>query len=241
MGEIKFDMHVHCHVSKDSIASPDSICKRLKKIGFSGLALTDHNSYTGIPDMKRSCKKYNINLIEGVEIYTSYGELMVFFATEPINMRNLDYEAICEDVRSKDGLIVIPHPYDIKRSSRFIIEYVHPTTFKKFTDGVEVFNARIINPKKPIERAKKLKEKYDLFEIGGSDAHQPRELGHSYTVIPEDYAFTLESNDELKKVFEQKKVIAKGTVSNPLVHLVSFVHKWSKIVNHKVTGRPAEQ
>ncbi len=234
-------MHVHTHVSKDSIASAESMCRKLRKIGFAGLALTDHNSYAGIPDMKRACKKYNLALIEGIEIYTNYGELMVFFATEPISLKNLEYEAICEDARSKDGLIVIPHPFDMKRKSRFILEYVHPNMLKKYTDGVELYNARIISPKEPIKRALKLKNKLDLFETGGSDAHQPRELGNAYTVIPEDYSFAIHNLDDLKKVFQQKKVMAKGSMSNPLVHLVSFVHKWSKIVNHKVTGRPSSQ
>ncbi len=239
MTELKLDLHVHTHVSKDSIASADSVCKKLKKIGFAGLALTDHNTYKGIPDMKLACKERNLTLIEGIEIQTNYGEIIVLFATEPVSLRNLEYEAICEDARSKDGLIVIPHPFDTKRKSRLVLEYIHPNTLKKYTDGVELYNSRIIDPKEPIKRALKFKNKFDLFETGGSDAHQPRELGNAYTIIPEDCSYALQNSDDLKKVFQQKKVIANGSMSNPLVHLVSFVHKWSKIVNHKLTGRPS--
>jgi predicted metal-dependent phosphoesterase TrpH len=234
-------MHTHSHVSKDSIAHARAICKQLKKLGFSGLALTDHDSYSGIPEMKRECKEYGLTLIEGCEIYTNLGEVIVLFATEPVSLKNKEYEVICEDARAKDGLIVVPHPYDIKRRSRLKIEYIYPETFKKFTDGVEVYNARVIDAKVPIKRAIKLKNKLNAFETGGSDAHQPRELGHSYTIIPNDYSFALENVDELKKVFQDRKVIAGGKTSNPLVHLVSFVHKWSKIVNHKLTGRPKVQ
>ena len=49
-------------------SSPDRICARARDLGFSGIALTDHNSLTGIWEFLAACKKYSLHPIIGAEL-----------------------------------------------------------------------------------------------------------------------------------------------------------------------------
>lgn len=49
-------------------SSPDKICARASELGFSGIALTDYNSLTGIWEFLAACKKYSLRPIIGAEL-----------------------------------------------------------------------------------------------------------------------------------------------------------------------------
>ncbi len=49
-------------------SSPDKICARVRELGFSGLALTDHNSLTGLWEFLAACERYSLRPIIGAEL-----------------------------------------------------------------------------------------------------------------------------------------------------------------------------
>jgi DNA-directed DNA polymerase III PolC len=49
-------------------SSPDKICARTRELGFSGIALTDYNSLSGIWEFLAACKKYSLCPVIGVEL-----------------------------------------------------------------------------------------------------------------------------------------------------------------------------
>ena len=238
---ICIDFHTHTHVSKDSRQTVEQLCKRIKSKGLDGFALTDHDSLTNFPYAKQAAKEYGLFCIKGTEIMTELGEVIAYLPTEAINLSDRCYEVICEDIRDKDGLIVIPHPYDTMRGAHLKIAQIHPSTLQKFTDGVEVINSRILCSEKPIARARKLKERLKILETGGSDGHQPREVGNGYTSIPEKYANILDEEDELRNNFKSIEFRALGKQSPFYVHFFGFMDKWAKKLNERFTGRPRMQ
>ena len=44
---MKLDLHLHTQYSPDAIGTPQDIAQLLKKKGFQGMAVTDHNTVKG--------------------------------------------------------------------------------------------------------------------------------------------------------------------------------------------------
>ncbi len=49
-------------------SSPDALCKRAKELGYSGLALTDRNTLSGMWDFLHSCKRHRLKPVIGAEL-----------------------------------------------------------------------------------------------------------------------------------------------------------------------------
>lgn len=64
--------HLHVHTlfsTLDGVASPADYVGRAKEFGMEAIAITDHGSLGGIPDMYFETKKAGIKLITGIEAY----------------------------------------------------------------------------------------------------------------------------------------------------------------------------
>lgn len=71
---MKFDLHVHTNHS-DGRLSPTEIVDIAVKEGLSGIAITDHDTITGIPEAIAQSNKYdNFKVIPGVEFSTIYND-----------------------------------------------------------------------------------------------------------------------------------------------------------------------
>jgi len=63
-------IHLHTWYSlRDSIANPKEIVARVKKLGQTAVACTDHGTTSGLLDMYLECKKQDIKLVFGYEGY----------------------------------------------------------------------------------------------------------------------------------------------------------------------------
>lgn len=68
------DLHTHSAYS-DGTWMPDEIIAEAERIGLSAIALTDHNTVAGLPELFRAAKGKNVEAIGGVELSTDYGEV----------------------------------------------------------------------------------------------------------------------------------------------------------------------
>ena len=59
----KIDMHVHSDFS-DGTFSPSEIVSKAKDLDLDLIALTDHNTFSGISEFKKACKKYKVKGID---------------------------------------------------------------------------------------------------------------------------------------------------------------------------------
>lgn len=68
---IALDMHLHS-IFSDGTNTPEEIVKIAKERNVNTIALTDHNTFAGIPDFKKACEKYKVNGVAGIEISSMY-------------------------------------------------------------------------------------------------------------------------------------------------------------------------
>lgn len=164
------DLHIHSRFSYDSVLSPSAIARYASKRGMDALAITDHNSFEGVPAVEDIVT--DSILVPGMEIRTrEHDDILALFIDEPIYARNM--EDVVVEIHNQGGLAVLPHPY---RKLEPIPDWLLETV-----DGIEGLNAR----SKPgdNERARQLGLEFGLPKLGGSDAHTRWEIGRAYTVV----------------------------------------------------------
>lgn len=67
------DLHIHTHWS-DGFYSPKEVLDEAQKIGFSAIAITDHDTLQGSDEADLLIGNYNMELIPGVEITTLFDQ-----------------------------------------------------------------------------------------------------------------------------------------------------------------------
>jgi len=67
------DLHLHTHFS-DGTFSPEEVVARGKRVGFTALALTDHDTVEGCARMAVACKTAGIEFITGSELTAEHKE-----------------------------------------------------------------------------------------------------------------------------------------------------------------------
>lgn len=190
---MRYDLHVHTHYSPDGLIPPVEMARQLRKQGFAGMAITDHDTAAG------ALKSYDIHdflIIPGIEVSTTQGHLLGLGITDEIRSR--DPATAIEEIHAQGGIAVIPHPF--RRSSPSI------STIKGLdVDAVETFNGR--NFPRQNEQAATLAARHGLPTTGGSDAHQLWEAGTGYTIA------NAETVDDLLSCIKTGETTADGTTS----------------------------
>ena len=64
---MKADLHMHS-VASDGIYTPEELIERAAKLGFTHVALTDHDSMAGIAQAREAAGRHGMCLIPGVEL-----------------------------------------------------------------------------------------------------------------------------------------------------------------------------
>lgn len=81
------DLHTHTTES-DGTLTPEELIKEASHRGLSAIAITDHDSISGIEKALPFAKEYNIELIPGVELSTDYNGKEVHVVGLYIDMEN---------------------------------------------------------------------------------------------------------------------------------------------------------
>lgn len=208
---MKVDLHVHTKYSRDSRLKLEKIVNTAKKKDLDGVAITDHNTFKGVEVAKKMELK-DFFIVKGEEIKTDRGELMGLFIEDEIKSRK--YLQVIEEIKERGGLVVIPHPFDSLRRSRFD----GVKEIKNKVDGLEVFNSRVTF-NRANQEAMELAEKENLIKTAGSDAHTKFEIGNAYVEA------TTSDLENFRKKLKKGEITIKGKRSNPLVHLFSTLNK----------------
>src|SRR5207249_8633659 len=137
--------------------------------GLDGLAITDHNTLAH--DLGE-----DMVILPGIEISSRDGHVIGLGVSETIP-RGLSADETIRRIRGQNGVSIIPHPYDLFRSS------VRPDRLTVRPDAIEVFNAssflHSITWKKAMEPARRA----GLPMAAGSDSHIPQTIGSAYTIV----------------------------------------------------------
>jgi predicted metal-dependent phosphoesterase TrpH len=196
----------------DCTTSLENIITRCLEVGINCLGIADHNTIVGALKMKVMAPFY---IIVGEEILTLDGEVIGFFLSQEIPSKLSMKETVAQ-IKSQDGLICIPHPYDRLRFSVFkdqVFDDIMPQV-----DIIEAFNARSLSPGSS-KRAWQLARKYGKPASAGSDAHTLPEIGNAYVEMPD-----FNGKDEFLSSLAKGKI--SGNRSNPTAH---FVSTWNRL------------
>ncbi len=210
--KLRADLHIHTQYSMDCNMSLPQIISRCLEMRINCVAIADHGTIEGALKMQ-SLAPFAVIIAE--EILTPHGEIMGMFLKEGIPS-GLSAEQAISQIRAQDGLVCIPHPFDIIRGSALDTNMLE--TLVEQIDVIEVFNAR-----SPLLRssneARVFAEKYSIPGSAGSDAHTPSEIGNAYIEMPE-----FDSKDNFLDALAKGKVFGHRT--NPITHLNSM---WARL------------
>lgn len=211
---MKFDMH--CHTKEGSLDGKvglDEYISLLKKKGFGGMLVTDHNSYDGYRYWRDSVKgkrHTDFVVLKGIEYDTSNAGHILVVMPEGMKLRILELRGmpvslLITFVHAFGGILGPAHPCGEKYMSLTNTGYYRKnrSVMAKF-DFLEGFNA--CESPEANRKAKLLAGKYKKPVFGGSDAHRPDCVGMAYTDIPE----TITSENELIAYVRQKKPVTAG-------------------------------
>lgn len=209
MEELKFDFHIHSKYSFDSILSSKGILKRAKRVGLSGIAITDHDTIKGGVQTYEINKDPSFIVIIGCEVNTEVGDVVGMFLNDEIRSRQ-SMEVI-DEIHNQEGIVVLPHPFKSHNLNEELIKSV---------DLIEGINGRTSFERNSM--AQDLARNYNVPMIAGSDAHFGLEIGNVETIINDCDV------DEIKRSLLSGRARIKGTQSRKCFQIGSVMIKTIK-------------
>ena len=168
----RIDLHVHSRFSGDTDAEPEELVLHAIKQGLNGIAFTEHYSYEvsePLDDLKEKYKD-KIMIFRGVEFSALEGHCLIFGVnTDALPIKHLPLEEIIRIVNGSGGVVIPSHPYRRGNSLGDVIKNAPGICAIEGYNGcnMHAYNTRAV------EMARVLNVPY----TGGSDAHQPAEVG----------------------------------------------------------------
>ncbi len=219
------DLHVHTHYSACSNLRPERIEELALAQGLNAVAICDHNCLQGALETAAAATRISVIIAE--EIMTTQGEIIGYFLCEHIPPGLSPRETVAE-IRRQGGLVSVPHPFDLLRSSR-----LQPAALDGIIsqiDMIEVFNARDMfrRPDRVLlNRARAL----GVAPVTCSDAHLACEVGRA-TMVMEQF----EGAPEFLNSLRTARSFAR---TSPLwVHALT---KWHRFLRRKRSGKASAQ
>ncbi|WP_026263259.1 CehA/McbA family metallohydrolase [Paenibacillus sanguinis] len=111
---IPFELHTHTPHS-DGRHTLLEMCQTAARLGLQGIALTDHNTVSGLIDAEAVSKETGIAIIPGMEWTTFYGHMLTLGAPY-CEWRDLGQGDIAKGiarVHEQGGIVGIAHPYSM--------------------------------------------------------------------------------------------------------------------------------
>ncbi|KAM1862394.1 hypothetical protein ACFX14_002868 [Malus domestica] len=97
--KLLFELHSHSNCS-DGFLSPSKLVERAHENGVKVLALTDHDTMSGIPEALEAARRHRIKIIPGVEISTKFSSRGGSAPEEPVHI--LAYYSSCGPTSFED-------------------------------------------------------------------------------------------------------------------------------------------
>jgi predicted metal-dependent phosphoesterase TrpH len=178
------DLHLHTIYSYDGTASLAAVLGRAKQLGLDVIAITDHDIITGALKATEIAPNYGVEVIPGIEITTSEGDLLALFITEKVEPGLSLIETVLR-VRRLGGFCIAPHPMaggmGMKSlSARSILNALRDPYVAETLIGIETYNGTSID-RISNHYANILGSRLNVAKTGSSDAHIIDTIGFGVT------------------------------------------------------------
>jgi predicted metal-dependent phosphoesterase TrpH len=204
--------HVHSVRSFDGLNSFSALTRFVKKHKLDFIILTDHDTIEGSLQMKRMLSKSDINIEVplAAEYRTNKGDVIAAYISQEIVSRS--WSEFVAEVRSQDGVLVLPHPYDSHQDVELLASEV---------DAIEVFNSR--SSVKNNYKSYLLAKKFNKPMLWASDSHIPFTLRN--VIIGYDDVFSFRHAISNHSFFP--------VVCKPSTYLDVFLSQMKKVITSR--------
>jgi hypothetical protein len=109
---LTFEPHLHTLHSdgEDTVGAMFAACK---SAGYDAVALTDHNTLSGLPEANESAAELGLVLVPGVEVTTFRGHAVVLGVSRVPEWRDLEQRGmddLAREVHDEGGVLCVAHP-----------------------------------------------------------------------------------------------------------------------------------
>jgi predicted metal-dependent phosphoesterase TrpH len=184
----KADLHIHSGAG-DGVASVADILEYVEnETDLDLIAITDHDLIHGALQARElvTKKSYRFEIIVGMEITTLEGHLLAYDLEEPIRML-LPLPSTIELVHEQGGFCVVPHPMSwLTRSVGYhgLCRIMQDPREDVCVEGLEVLNPTLAGRVIYDKVLSLNRHRWNLAELGGSDAHSLEFIGSGHTLFP---------------------------------------------------------
>jgi len=165
---MKIDIHVHTTLSSCSQLTLDNILAQAPSNGLDGVCITDHDTMAVRHHISEGIQSNGLCVLFGMEYTTSEGDFLLFGPYEEL-IRGLPAPILLRYVENTGGVAVAAHPFRVNRPTS---EYLVRKKMCRIVEGVNGRNSIVEN-----EAVLTWHSRYNVSQVGGSDAHSLAELG----------------------------------------------------------------
>ena len=194
-----FDMHIHTTAgSPDSSLSPTELVQEVRRIGLTGVVVTEHNGWPK-HDFDNFARDLDVVVIRANEVYTNMGHVITL-GQDKFQGMVTSVEDLRKAVTEVGGFMIIAHPYRylfepsgvMTRNVLYEDPKAIPSTAEeasehyifKLVDEIEVVNGA--NNRAENRFAQEVAAVLGLKGTGGSDAHSRQGIGLGSTMFHGD-------------------------------------------------------
>ncbi len=182
--KFRIDLHVHSRFSGDTDSDPEESVIRALELRLSGIAFTEHYSYEASGFVEGLREKYGdaIMILRGVEFSSREGHCLIFGVnTDRLLLKHSPAGEVMRTVTAAGGVVIPSHPY---RGGNSLGDLVRDMKDICAVEGYNGGNMHAFNVR-AMEAAKDLA----LPFTGGSDAHNPHEVGSCFTEFDDEVTY----------------------------------------------------
>jgi hypothetical protein len=180
------DLHLHTALGDGMAEIPELLTYVEEETDLSLIAITEHDDLRAALAVREAWARgrYRFEVILGEEVTTLEGHLLALFIEEPVPSLKALAPSL-EAVHQQGGLCIIPHP--MSWLTRSVGQRTMERILREDRDGVSFDGLEISgSPAGRIsqKKARRLnRERFQLAEVGGSDAHFLQAIGACYTLF----------------------------------------------------------
>ena len=154
-----------------------------------GIAITEHGIRwpdAKFDELRRLAEPHGLSLINGQEVHTSSprngleGEFLVFGVRKSLGA-DFSAKELVQIVHGEGGILIAAHPYKWSRLGRERYYGAGDRIYELELDAIELYHPH--HDAESLTKVRQAMKKLGLPGTGGSDAHQPHDIGCCVTVF----------------------------------------------------------